>query len=217
MKTPGLQVALDMTNLDAAVSVASRLVDRVDVVEAGTVLCLAEGMAAVRKLRAALPEKTILADIRIVRAGEKLAAMAFDAGANWVTVVAEAPRATVIAATTVARARGGVVQIELADTFDVEDAKFWRELGLTHVITHNTSEIGEIGGKWSEAALKDVADLASMGFAVSVTGGIEPSTIPTFKGLPIHIFIAGRGIWGAKDPAAAATSYRAAMNQMGQP
>ncbi len=207
-----LQIALDLTDLAAALDVCRAAAPSIDIVEVGTLLCLAEGMPAVRALREAFPDKELLADVRIVRAGEKIAAMAFDAGADLVSVVAEAPRETVSAAAEVAKMRDKQIQIELADTFETSDARFWRDLGIEHVITHNTSEVGTVGQGWSQQSLDDVWRLADMGFSVTVTGGITPDTIPTFDGLPVAIFIAGRGIWGADDPGAAASRYRQAID-----
>jgi 3-dehydro-L-gulonate-6-phosphate decarboxylase len=47
-------------------------------------------MGAVRAIRAAYPDHIVLADIRIAEAGSLLSAMAFEAGADWVTVVSGA-------------------------------------------------------------------------------------------------------------------------------
>lgn len=206
-----LQVALDMLDARRAVEVCTAAREHIDVIEAGTLLCLSEGMGAVRTLRAAFPDKTLLADVRIVRAGANIAALAFEAGADWVTVVGEAPIETVKAACEVAAEKGGEVQVELADDFDPAAAVAWRDLGIRQVITHNSSEVGTVGMAWSAASLNQVRELAGMGFDVTVTGGIKPDTIPVFDGLPIHIFIAGRGIWGADDPGRAAADYAAAI------
>ena len=195
----------------AAVEVCAAAREHIDVIEVGTLLCLSEGMGAVRTLRAAFPDKTLLADVRIVRAGSNIASLAFEAGADWVTVVAEAPLETVMAACEVAKAKGGEVQVELADDFDPAAAAAWRDLGIRQVITHNSSEVGTVGMAWSAASLNQVRELAGMGFDVTVTGGIKPDTIPSFDGLPVHIFIAGRGIWGADDPGRAAATYAAAI------
>lgn len=203
-----------MTDMGSALDVARATAGDVDVIEAGTLLCLSEGMHAVGALRAAHPDATILADIRIVRAGEKLAALAFGAGADRVSVVAEAPRETLEAALRVAGATGGEVEVELADTFTDADARLWRELGVERVIAHNTAEHGTVGQGWSQRSLDDVRRFAAHGFAVAVTGGIAPDTIATFAGLPVDTFIAGRGIWGADDPSAAARAYRAAIDAL---
>ena len=49
---PLLQVALDNNTLSDALKSANSLGEVVDVIEAGTILCLQEGMEAVRCLRA---------------------------------------------------------------------------------------------------------------------------------------------------------------------
>ena len=56
MTKPLIQIALDSTDLDTAVSVANNVESFVDVIEVGTILAFAEGMNAVRTLRANHPE-----------------------------------------------------------------------------------------------------------------------------------------------------------------
>ena len=50
MSRPLLQLALDHTSLQAAQRDVATLSDHVDIVEAGTILCLTEGLNAVRAL-----------------------------------------------------------------------------------------------------------------------------------------------------------------------
>ncbi len=58
MSRPLLQLALDHTSLEAAQRDVALLQDHVDIVEAGTILCLTEGLSAVKALRAQCPEKS---------------------------------------------------------------------------------------------------------------------------------------------------------------
>jgi len=81
MSRPLLQLALDHTSLEAAQRDVALLQDHVDIVEAGTILCLTEGLRAVNALRAQCPEKIIVADWKVADAGETLAQQAFGAGA----------------------------------------------------------------------------------------------------------------------------------------
>ena len=57
-----LQIALDLLNLDRALSIAKEAVDAVDDcwIEAGTPLIKSEGMDAIRKLKDTFPNKTII-------------------------------------------------------------------------------------------------------------------------------------------------------------
>ena len=65
MSRPLLQLALDHTSLQAAQRDVATLSDHVDIVEAGTILCLTEGLNAVRALRAQCPDKIIVADWKV--------------------------------------------------------------------------------------------------------------------------------------------------------
>ena len=57
MSRPLLQLALDHSSLEAAQRDVTRLKDSVDIVEAGTILCLNEGLGAVKALREQCPDK----------------------------------------------------------------------------------------------------------------------------------------------------------------
>ncbi|MFM2513487.1 orotidine 5'-phosphate decarboxylase / HUMPS family protein [Escherichia coli] len=83
MSRPLLQLALDHSSLEAAQRDVTQLKDSVDIVEAGTILCLNEGLGAVKALREQCPDKIIVADWKVADAGETLAQQAFGAGANW--------------------------------------------------------------------------------------------------------------------------------------
>lgn len=55
-----LQLALDHTSLEAASRDAALLQSHVDIVEAGTTLCLTEGISAVKALCSQCPDKIIV-------------------------------------------------------------------------------------------------------------------------------------------------------------
>ena len=65
MNRPRLQIALDKVDLPSALAPRQKAAPSIDIIECGTVLILAEGLRAVREIRALFPDKEILADIRI--------------------------------------------------------------------------------------------------------------------------------------------------------
>src|SRR3989304_5642011 len=92
---PVLQLALDFVDLDRALKVAHEAVEGgVDWVEAGTPLIKSEGVDAVRALRREFPDRTIVADMKIMDAGRMEVEAAAKAGANIVDVLGAAPDAT---------------------------------------------------------------------------------------------------------------------------
>ncbi len=212
---PLLQLALDVLETDAALEAARRARDSVEVIEAGTLLCLSEGMAAVRTLRREFPDKTVVGDVRIVRAGGAVAEMAFDAGADWVTVVGEAPPETVEAAVRAAEIHGGEIQVELNRGWTPEQARQWLDLGVGQIVFHHTAEAGSSGGGWSETGFDALRRLAGMGFRVTAAGGIRIDTVPLYEGVPVFAFVAGRAIVEASDPAAAAARLKDAIGDLG--
>ncbi|MEM7735012.1 MAG: orotidine 5'-phosphate decarboxylase / HUMPS family protein, partial [Deinococcota bacterium] len=202
---PKLQLALDNLDLQSALSAVQQASQHIDVIEVGTILCLAEGMNAVQTIRTLYPQHIVLADVRVVKAGAVIAKMVFDAGADWVSVVSEASAETVEAVVKEARARGRDVQIELADTWTEDQLKLWRGLDLQQVIYHPASEVSDLqADKWTAKNLDTIHKLHALGFKVTVTGGMTVSDIPKFKDVPVYAFISGRAIAKANNPAEAA-------------
>ena len=99
-----LQIALD-SDLSAALDALAQVHPFVDVAEIGTPLVFREGMRAVRAIRAAYPQLTLVADLKIMDAGRAEADIAFEAGADRATVMALANDATIAGALMPARAR----------------------------------------------------------------------------------------------------------------
>lgn len=213
MKRPLLQVALDHTDLPSALAAARLVAPVVDVLEAGTILCFAEGARAVAEIRAAHPKHIVLADLKAADAGAVLAEMVFSRGATWMTVICCAPLATMKAALEVARKYDGDVQVELYGDWTFEQAADWLKLGLRQAIYHRGRDAQAAGKGWDEEDIAKVRRLAGMGMEVSVTGGLNPSDLPRFHGIPVKCFIAGRSLYDAADPAAAALEFRTVIER----
>ena len=212
MELPKLQLALDTLDLPSALGPLQKASAYLDVIEIGTILCLAEGMRAVRIIRSLFPEKILLADVRIAEAGSLISKMAFDAGANWVSVVSGATMTTVEVVAREAQNSKGEIQIELIDGWTMEQAREWRNLGIEQVITHRSRDSEAKGDlTWSERDFNEIRMLDEMGFKVTVTGGVGLSDIPLFAGVPVYVFIVGRGIYKADHPEIAARSFRNAI------
>lgn len=214
MERPKLQIALDTYDLPSALGPLQRAHPHINIIEVGTILCLAQGMDAVRIIRSLYPDKTILADVRIAEAGSIISKMCFDAGADWVSVVSGATMTTAEVVLKEAQKRGGDVQIELIDGWTWEQVRQWRDLGIQQIITHRSRD-AEAKGEltWSQRDFDEIRQLAEMGYKVTVTGGVNPEDVPLFAGVPVDIFIAGRAIRGAADPGQAAAHFQEIIRQ----
>ncbi|EAP3676268.1 3-keto-L-gulonate-6-phosphate decarboxylase UlaD [Salmonella enterica] len=209
---PLLQLALDHTNLQTAQRDVALLRDHVDIVEAGTILCLTEGISAVKALRDQCPDKIIVADWKVADVGETLAQQAFGAGADWMTIICAAPLATVEKGHAVAQSCGGEIQIELFGNWTLDDARNWYRIGVRQAIYHRGRDAQASGQQWGEADLARMKALSDIGLELSITGGITPADLPLFKDIRVKAFIAGRALAGASHPAQVATEFHAQIN-----
>ena len=121
---PLLQVALDYFSLPPAIAMAVKVAPYVDVIEIGTPLCKAAGIEAVRAIREVCPDNLILADLKTPDVGDLEAKMAFDAGADFMTVIGGAALATVELAVKTAREMGKEMLTQL-DTAIIGGKTLW--------------------------------------------------------------------------------------------
>ncbi len=208
---PLLQIALDETSLPDALAVTSVIHDEVDVIEAGTILCVATGINTIRVLRSLYPQKIICCDLKVADAGDILGKMAFDAGATWMTVVCAAPLATMLKAKEQADAHGGEVQVELFGNWTLDDARTWVKNGIEQAIYHRGRDAQASGQMWSQADLDKMKALSDIGIKLSITGGVTPDSLHLFKNINAKCFIAGRAIAKAPDPVQACRDFKAAI------
>ncbi|WJV62885.1 3-keto-L-gulonate-6-phosphate decarboxylase UlaD [Pectobacteriaceae bacterium C52] len=211
---PMLQVALDNQTLAHAYQTTRLIAEEVDIIEVGTILCVGEGVRAVRDLKALYPHKIVLADAKIADAGKILARMCFESNADWVTVICCADINTATGALEVAREFKGDVQIELTGFWTWEQAQAWRSAGIQQVVYHRSRDAQAAGIAWSDTDITAIRRLADMGFKVTVTGGLALADLPLFRSIPIHVFIAGRSIRDAADPVQAAREFKRSIAQL---
>nr|WP_282490570.1 3-keto-L-gulonate-6-phosphate decarboxylase UlaD [Providencia alcalifaciens] len=203
MTKPLIQIALDQTNLKDALVVANNVESFVDVIEIGTILAFAEGMNAVSTLRRNHPSHIIVCDMKTTDGGAILSKMAFEAGADWITVSAAAHIATITACKKVADEFKREIQIELYGNWTLDDAQRWGDLGIKQAIYHRSRDAELAGVGWGPEDLTKMRQLSDLGLELSITGGIVPEDIHLFEGIKAKAFIAGRALVGEKGKATA--------------
>lgn len=109
------------------------------------------GLSAVRALREQCPDKIIVADWKVADAGETLAQQAFDAGANWMTIICAAPLATVEKGHAIAAERGCEIQMGAKfGNWTLDDARAWHRVGVQQAIYHRGRDAQASGQQWGE-------------------------------------------------------------------
>lgn len=194
-----LQLALDGT-LEAGLQVLRAAHSHVDVIEVGTPLVLREGVGAIGQLRALYPEVALLADFKIVDAGDEEARLAFAAGADQVTALGVAADATIAAALNAAQDCGGELLVDLiAVPQPLCRARQLLALGCDRFCLHrarNAADDPVAGLRELRAALPDVH--------LAVAGGISAVTIDELLPWRPDTVIVGGAITSAAQPGLAA-------------
>jgi len=133
-----VQISLDLTDLRDAVDTARLAVEAgVDWLEAGTPLLLAEGLGAVRELRAEFPRHPIVADLKTMDGGYLEAEMIARAGATHVVVMARAHAETVKAVVEAGRDHGiKVMGDNMACEDKAEASRRMEDLGVDYIVHH---------------------------------------------------------------------------------
>jgi 3-hexulose-6-phosphate synthase len=133
-----VQLSLDLIDLNEALATAeTALRAGVDWLEVGTPLIIAEGMRAVRELRARYPGVPIVADLKIMDGGWLEAELAAKAGASMLVVMGQAHSETVELVVKAGRDFG--VRI-MGDNMAMPDpaaaAKRLEDLGCDYIVHH---------------------------------------------------------------------------------
>lgn len=195
---PLFQIALDNTSIEDAFNTLSKGVGQeVDIIEVGTLLLAAEGKKAIAYIKALYPHKVVVADFKMADAGKTMAAMFFDGGADYSTIICASDLKTMSLAHNEAKRRNKKMQIELYGPWNTDQAQKWYTTGIDHIIYHHSRD-GE--KEWTQQDIRKIKELVEIGYHVSITGGLKPEHIKMFAGLSIHAFIGGRSIGNSPQP-----------------
>ncbi|HZE22325.1 MAG TPA: 3-hexulose-6-phosphate synthase [Desulfobaccales bacterium] len=207
-----LQLALDFVDLHRAVGVAERAVPAgVDWVEAGTPLIKSEGLDAVRELKRLFPNKTIVADMKIMDAGRIEVESATKAGAGIVDVLGTATDATIAECIQAGKNYGAKIVVDLiAVTDPVARARQVEALGTDYISVHVAID-EQMRGRDPFAILYEVSQAVQV--PVGVAGGINSETAAAAVAHGAAYVIVGGAITKAMDPEVATREIRRALDE----
>jgi len=209
---PIVQVALDFVDLPRAIEVAREAVaGGADWVEAGTPLIKAEGLGAVRALKAEFPEHTIVADMKTMDAGRTEVEYAAKAGAGVVGVLGAASDSTIKECAEAARNYGCKLIVDMIEVADpVARAKRAQELGADYIGIHTAID-QQMRGEAPFETLKAVSEAVVV--PVSVAGGINSETAAAAVDAGAGIVVVGGAIIKSADATAATAEIRRAVDE----
>lgn len=207
---PLVQIALDFVNLNRALKVAeAAAAGGADWLEAGTPLIKSEGLDCLRALRRRFPQKTLVADMKIMDVGRIESESAFKAGANVVCVLGVADDSTIKECVEAAKNYGGRVMVDLLGVSDpTRRAMELEKMGIDYVGMH-TSIDEQMRGKDPFSQLREVSRTVSV--PVAVAGGINSETVAKAIDAGASVVIVGGAVIKAKDPQEATRTIKEAI------
>ena len=206
-----LHLAIDELTLTEALEVLKDIHPYIDIVEVGTPFLIDAGREAVRQIKATYPQLEVLCDAKIMDAGAYEAQLAYDAGADYVTVLGITDDLTIKGC--VEQAQKQVRQV-MVDLICVENfakrVPIIEAFGVDIIAVHTGADQQQAG----RTPLEDLKELKqyTKDVQVAVAGGINAETIGDYVALDPDIVIVGSGILKADDPVAAAKEMKAALN-----
>jgi 3-hexulose-6-phosphate synthase len=206
-----LQLALDDISLGDALSLGDKVRPFLDVIEIGTPFIIEDGMEPVRAFRARFPDVEIFADTKIMDAGEYEARSAFEAGADYVTVLGVTELATVRGCLRAAETFGKTVVVDMICVADIPRRIAELEaIGVSALAVHTGLDQQAAG----RTPLDDLVQMKanSRSSAIFVAGGIKLETLPHYMALGADVVIIGSGIRHAADPVKEARAFRALID-----
>ncbi|TDL31280.1 3-hexulose-6-phosphate synthase [Jeotgalibacillus sp. S-D1] len=207
-----LQLALDLVNIPQAIELVKEIEEHVDVVEIGTPVVINEGLKAVKEMKAAFPNLTVLADLKIMDAAGYEVSQAAAAGADIVTILGAAEDASIKGAVEEAKKQGKQILVDMIAVKDIATrAKELDALGVDYICVHTGYDLQAAG----QNSFEDLATIKSVvkNAKTAVAGGIKLETLPEVIKAQPDLIIVGGGITGQDDKEAAAAKMKELITQ----
>lgn len=198
-----LQLALDLVDIKGAIELVKEVGEFIDVVEIGTPVVINEGLRAVREVKAAFPNLTVLADLKIMDAAAYEVSQAAVAGADIITILGTAEDESIKGAVAEAKKQGKEILVDMIAVKDLEArAKEVDEFGVDYICVHTGYDLQAVGKNSFEdlSTIKKVVKNAK----TAIAGGIKLDTLPEAIKQNPDLIIVGGGITSEQDKKAVA-------------
>lgn len=204
-----LQLALDVLETARAIELIEKTEKYIDIIEIGTPLIKHEGVAILKQIRSAFPDKEILVDLKTMDVGEYESDFCFDLGADIVTVLGVADIETVKGSLKSANKHGKKVMVDLINCPDKQ--KKVAELNdlNVHLIGVHSGIDQQSYGKHPLDELKEIQHCTDI--PLCIAGGIKKTTIAEVVKENPYIIIVGGEITSSDAPGSVAKVLKEMM------
>ncbi|GKW44521.1 3-hexulose-6-phosphate synthase [Planococcus sp. NCCP-2050] len=207
-----LQLALDLVNIPQAIEVVKEVEAFIDIVEIGTPVINKEGLAAVAEMKAAFPNLEVLADVKIMDAAAYEVSNASAAGADIITILAQAEDSSIKGAVEEAKKQGKKILVDMIAVKDIKTrAAELDQLGADYICVHTGYDL-QAEGKDSFEDLRTIKSVVKNA-KTAIAGGIKLETLPEVIKAQPDLIIVGGGITSKENKSAEAEKIQKLMKE----
>ncbi|MFC3420392.1 3-hexulose-6-phosphate synthase [Salinicoccus hispanicus] len=202
-----LQLALDLVDIPQAIELIKEVETHIDIVELGTPVINKEGLKAVEEVKSAFPNLEVLADVKIMDAAAYEVSNASAAGADIVTILAQAEDSSIRGAVEEAKKQGKKILVDMIAVKDIKTrAAELDVLGADYICVHTGYDL-QAEGKDSFEDLRTIKSVVKNAHT-AIAGGIKLETLPEVIEAQPDLIIVGGGITSKEDKGAEAAEIK---------
>ena len=193
-----LQAALDTLTLDECIELLEETKGSIDIAEVGTPFVIEEGMVPVKEFKKHFPKIEVLADVKIMDAGEYEADKCFEAGADICTVLGVSHNETIEGVVRSAKKYGKKVMVDMIAVPDLKKrAQEIDQMGVDYICVHTAFDVQKLG----QDPLDDLKTVNSVikNAKSAVAGGVKLETVDAIVEEGAEIIVVGGAICNAKN------------------
>src|SRR5690606_21838562 len=169
-------------------------------------------LAAVAEMKAAFPNLEVLADVKIMDAAAYEVSNASAAGADIVTILAQAEDSSIKGAVEEAKKQGKKILVDMIAVKDIKTrAAELDELGADYICVHTGYDL-QAEGKDSFEDLRTIKSVVKNA-KTAIAGGIKLETLPEVIKAQPDLIIVGGGITSKENKSAEAEKIQKLMKE----
>lgn len=186
------QIALDVLSTKSAMDILSEVSDYIDIIELGTPLMIAEGSYIIETVKKKYPNKIVLADIKVMDGGNIIPRIAFEKGADIVSVLAASNDQTIISTIECAKEFGKSILVDMCAIKNMsERGKQIEKMKPEYICVHVGYDVQASGAN----PVEELEKLNEVNLKKAIAGGIKLSNFEEAVKSEANVIIVGGGVY----------------------
>ncbi len=205
-----LQLAIDLFDLKSSLKLLQQVGEYIDIIELGTPLLISEGLSIIPIVKELYPDKIIFADLKIMDGGDIMSELAFQKGADMISVLAAANDSTIQTAAKKAKTYNKLILVDMCAVKNIKErAQEIETFNPDYICVHRATDMQTAG----KDPLKELKLIENLKTKKAVAGGLDLSNFRAACQSSAATIIVGGAIHQAEKPVMIAKKMREIINE----